>query len=135
MARDGVFFKFFGRVNKIHRTPAGSIFLQAGIAVIMVVSASFDKLLLYIGFTLSLFATLTVVGMMALRIRKPDMTLNYKTFGYPVTPMLFISGNLWIIYYCIKSRPAAALFGLGTIGLGLLVYFYFINRQKQSHEL
>jgi len=135
MARDGVFFKLFGRVNKIHRTPASSIFLQAGIAIIMVVSASFDKLLLYIGFTLSLFAMLTVVGMMVLRIRKPDLPRACKTFGYPVTPLLFISGNLWIIYYCIKSRPVASMFGVGTIGLGILAYLYFYKRGKKCHEI
>ena len=134
MAKDGVFFKFFGRVNKVHKTPAYSIFLQAGIAIIMAVSASFDKLLLYIGFTLSLFAILTVIGMMALRIRKPDLTRTYKTFGYPVTPLLFISGNLWIIYYCIKSRPAASMLGIGTIGLGIVVYLCFCKREKQCRK-
>jgi len=90
MSKDGVFFEIFGKVNNVHRTPAYSIFLQAGIAIIMAVTASFDKLLLYIGFTLSLFAMMTVVGMMMLRIREPDLVRNYKTFGYPVTPLLFI---------------------------------------------
>ena len=129
MAKDDVFFKLFGRVNRIHRTPAWSIFLQAGIAIIMVVSASFDKLLLYIGFTLSLFAMLTVAGMMVLRVRKPDIRRAYKTFGYPVTPLLFISGNLWIIYFCIKSRPVASMLGVGTIVAGILIYL-FLQKEK-----
>jgi len=73
---------------------------------------------------------LTVVGMMLLRIKKPDLKRSYKTFGYPVTPLLFISGNLWIIYFCIKSRPITSLFGLGTIGLGILVYSYFRRNNK-----
>ncbi|MBW1868434.1 MAG: amino acid permease, partial [Deltaproteobacteria bacterium] len=85
MSKDGVFFELFGKVNKIRRTPAYSIFLQAGIAIVMVITATFDKLLLYIGFTLSLFAMLTVLGMMVLRIREPDLVRKYKTFGYPVT--------------------------------------------------
>ena len=125
MSKDGVFFELFGKVNKVHRTPAYSIFLQAGIAIIMVVTASFDKLLLYIGFTLSLFAMLTVVGMMVLRLREPYLLRNYKTFGYPVTPLLFILGNLWIIYFSIKSRPVVSFLGLGTVGLGVCVYLYF----------
>ncbi|MBC2696540.1 MAG: amino acid permease [Desulfobacteraceae bacterium] len=125
MARDGVFFELFGKINGLRQTPVFAILLQAGIAIIMVITASFDKLLLYIGFTLSLCAMLTVVGMMLLRIKKPDLKRSYKTFGYPVTPLLFISGNLWIIYFCIKSRPITSLFGLGTIGLGVLFYTYF----------
>jgi APA family basic amino acid/polyamine antiporter len=135
MSKDGVFFELFGKVDKIRRTPAYSIFLQAGIAIIMVVTASFDKLLLYIGFTLSLFAMLTVVGMMVLRIREPDLVRNYKTFGYPLTPLLFIMGNLWIIYFSIKSRPIVSFLGLGTVGLGVCVYLYFRNNKEQGNEI
>ena len=129
MAKDGVFFNLFGEVDRSHRTPAYSIFLQAGIAIVMVITASFDKLLLYIGFTLSLFAMLTVLGMVVLRFRKPSIERGYKTFGYPVTPLLFILGNVWIIYFSLIRRPVCSLFGLGTIALGLLIYFYFRRRK------
>ena len=83
---------------------------------------------IYIGFTLSFFALLTVMGLM--RIRRADRTNRegYTTWGYPVTPLLFIVGNLWIIIYSIRSRPAAALIGLATIGLGILAYFFFERR-------
>ena len=135
MSRDGVFFGLFGKVNKARRTPAHSIFLQASIAIIMVITASFDKLLLYIGFTLSLFAMLTVAGMVRLRIRQPALTTSYRTPGYPLTPLLFILGNLWIIYFSIKSRPITSLFGLGTIGLGIVVYCYFAHRKEQGNEI
>jgi len=130
MSKDGVFFELFGKINGLRQTPVYAIFLQAVIAIIMVITASFDKLLLYIGFTLSLCAMLTVVGMMLLRIKKPDLKRSYKTFGYPVTPLLFILGNLWIIYFCIKSRPITSLFGLGTIGLGILFYSYFRRKNR-----
>jgi len=135
MAKDGVFFELFGKVNRLHRTPAYAILLQAAIAVVMVVTASFDKLLIYIGFTLALCATLTVAGMILLRITQPALKRDYKTFGYPVTPFLFIIGNLWIIYFSIRSRPIASLFGLGTIGLGILVYLYFSIRKGQNHDV
>ncbi len=130
MARDGVFFNVFGKLTTRHKTPASSIFLQAAIAIFMVVSASFETLLIYIGFTLSLFAMLTVAGLMRLRITSPDTPLPYKTFGYPVTPILFIIGNLWIIFYSIKSRPTAAFFGFGTIAAGIVVYYLFARKQK-----
>jgi len=135
MSRDGVFFELFGNINKVHRTPAYAILLQAAIAVVMVVTASFDKLLIYIGFTLALCATLTVVGMILLRITQPALNRDYKTLGYPVTPFLFILGNLWIIYFSIRSRPIASLFGLGTISLGVLVYLYFSIRRGQNHDV
>jgi basic amino acid/polyamine antiporter, APA family len=130
MSRDRLFFRVFGRLGANRNTPGASIFLQGTIAILMVVSASFDSLLLYIGFTLSLFAMLTVIGLMRIRSRFNLPTGSYRTFGYPLTPLLFILGNLWIIFFSIKSRPITALFGLGTIGLGVLAYLYF-NHRKQ----
>ena len=130
MSKDGVFFEIFAKVNKARGTPTYSIFLQAAIAIVMVVTASFDKLLLYVGFTLSLFATLAVLGMILLRFKKHDLVREYKTFGYPITPLLFISGNLWIVYFAIKSRPVTCLCGLITIGSGLLFYLYFGHKKK-----
>ena len=134
MAKDGVFFDLFGKVNSVRKTPTYSIFLQSGIAILMVITASFDKLLIYIGFTLSLFTMLTVVGMIVLRKTQPSFDRSYKTFGYPITPLLYIMGNLWIIYFSVKSRPVASMFGLVTIGSGLLVYIYF-SRKRKNHEI
>ena len=124
MAKDGLFFEQFGRVTKTHGTPAGSILLQAAIASLMVITSSFEKLLLYIGFTLSLFAMLTVIGMMVLRIRGLHSKSAYKTFGYPVTPILFILFNLWIILFCIKGNPMVSLYGAGTIACGISVFYW-----------
>lgn len=131
MSKDGLFFRLFGKISRSHHTPAYSIFLQAGIAIVMVITASYDKLLLYIGFTLSLAALLTVAGMMLLRGRQTLDGNVYKTFGYPFTPLLFILGNLWIIYFSVKSRPIPALSGLGTIAAGLFVYCLFKRRRDK----
>ncbi len=132
MAKDQVFFQFFSQVNKKRRTPAHSIFLQAGIASIMVITTSFDGLLLYVGFTLSLFALLTVLGLFRIRMKYPELVSQYRTFGYPITPLLFILGNSWIIYFSIKSRPAASICGLLTMGLGMVVYMYFQKSKNKT---
>jgi len=138
MAEDGLFFRGFAMVNDRHKTPARAIFLQAALAMGMVLTTAFDKLLLYIGFTLSLIAMLTVMGLMFLRTRHPLMERPYRTFGYPVPPLLFICGNAWIIYFSIRSRPITCAWGLATIGLGIVVYFFFrkaartIDAQKST---
>ena len=127
MSRDSIFFPLFARVNRKRHTPAASIFLQAAIAVILVLTSTFDALLIYIGFTLSIFAMLAVVGMIRLRFTRPGETrrVGYKTFGYPFTPLLFILGNLWIVVFSIQRRPMSALFSLLTISAGILLYLYF----------
>ena len=133
MARDGVFIKTLAKLREKHQTPAYSIALQGGIAIAMALTASFDKLLIYIGFTLSLFAVLTVCGLIILRRRNHRRHSAYKTWGYPLTPLVFIVGNLWIIFYSIKNKPLTSGWGLGTIALGGLIYIV-ISRLAQSKQ-
>ena len=135
MAKDGVFFENIGNVSRFGRTPGNAIFLQASIAIVMVLTTSFGNLLIYIGFTLSLFAVLTVLGMIRLRVKQPHIQRSYKTFGYPVTPIVFIAGNLWIVYFSIVNRLAASLSGLATIGLGILVFMYFKKKRNHCREI
>jgi APA family basic amino acid/polyamine antiporter len=134
MSRDGIFFRLFGRVRRARRTPAPAIGLQAAIAMVMIVSASYERLLIYIGFTLSLFAMLTVIGLVRLRRNRTGDMPAYHTWGYPLSPLLFILGNLWIIYFSLKSRAAPVVWGIITIAAGLLVYAYF-NRKAPRPEL
>lgn len=131
MSRDGIFFQLFGKVSDLRHTPAHAIGLQAAIAIVMIVSASYDKLLVYIGFTLSLFAMMTVIGLIRVRRDNPDKSPAYRTWGYPLTPLAFIIGNLWIIYFSIKSRPAPVVWGIVTIAVGLGMYFYFYRKQSR----
>ena len=125
MARDSVFPHWFGDVGASHATPGKAIFLQAIIAILMVITSSFDKLLMYIGFTLSIFAMLTVIGLIILRMKNPGLERPYKTFGYPFIPVLFILSNLWIIVSSIKDNPFVLLYGGGTIVAGILIYLYY----------
>jgi APA family basic amino acid/polyamine antiporter len=128
MARDGLFFRKFGLVSERGRTPGYAILLQSGIATFMVLTASFEVLLVYVGFTLGIFTALTVVGLVILRRRVPNHARPYKTFGYPLTPAVFVCGNLWIAGVSIITRPVVSLFGLGTIMAGLLVYRWFASK-------
>jgi basic amino acid/polyamine antiporter, APA family len=127
MARDGAFVNCLARLKGKHQTPAYSIILQGLIAIAMVMTASFDKLLIYIGFTVSLFAMLTVCGLILIRKRNHVPSSAYRTWGYPLTPIVFIAGNLWVIYHSIRSKPLISVFGLITIGVGVLIYL-IINR-------
>jgi len=131
MARDRLFFGRFGQVTRRHGAPAQAILLQGAIAILMVITSSFDKLLLYIGVTLSLFAMLTVIGMMVLRAKGIHLKSPYRTFGYPITPLFFILFNLWMIVFCIKDNPMVSLYSGATIACGVLVFFCFNRQAKQ----
>lgn len=116
MARDGLFFPALARLSGPHHTPRAAILLQAGLAIFLVLTATFEKLLLFIGVTLSVFALLTVLGLFRLRRWHPDSP-GYRTIGYPWTPLVFSAGQLWIIGYFCQANPWVAL----TSGLSILV--------------
>jgi APA family basic amino acid/polyamine antiporter len=130
MAKDGLFFPGISTLREKGATPGNAIFLQAGLALLMVLTASFENLLVFIGFTLSLFSLLTVAGLMVLKRRDPAPNLLYKTWGYPFTAILFILGNLWIILFSILNRPMVSLTGLAAILSGVVFYCFFKRRAR-----
>jgi len=88
--------------------------------------------LTYLGFTLTLFTTLTVLGLFILRFTKPDLPRPFKAWGYPVTPIIFLALNLWIMYFSITTKLVESLAGLGTVLIGLIIFYiskYYSKKQ------
>jgi APA family basic amino acid/polyamine antiporter len=102
--------------------PALAVGLQGLAALVMVLTSSFDALLTYLGITLSLSAGLTVAGVLVLRVREPDLARPYRTWGYPLTPLLFLGLSSWMIVHAVSQRPIVALAGVATVVSGLLLY-------------
>ncbi|MBI4796965.1 MAG: amino acid permease [Deltaproteobacteria bacterium] len=132
MAKDGLFFPGISKLKAERATPGNAILLQAGLALFMVLTASFENLLVFIGFTLSLFSLMAVGGLMVLKWRAPAPDLPYQTWGYPFTALLFILGNLWIILFSIINRPLVSLTGLAAILSGAVFYLVFKRRARRA---
>lgn len=121
MGEDYPKLSFLKKKNK-GNSPVNAIILQTVIALIMVFSVDIDKLLQYIGFTLSLSASMSVLGVIIMRFREPNTERLYKTWGYPLTPILFIILSLWMITYSIIDSPYVFVSGMITILSGLGIY-------------
>jgi basic amino acid/polyamine antiporter, APA family len=127
MGEDFSIFRFLSKKGP-GGAPVYSIALQMGISIGLILTASFDWVMNYIGFTLAIFSSLTVLGVFVLRVREPNLERPYRTWGYPVTPFLFLLINFWMIYFLVTNYKEGATLqvwqaGLITIGSGLLVYF------------
>jgi APA family basic amino acid/polyamine antiporter len=112
--------------------PAAAVLLQGLMALVMVLTASFDALLTYLGVTLSVCAGLTVAGVVVLRRREPALERPYRTWGYPFTPVLFVALSLWMVVYAVTERPVVGLAGLGTIAAGLGLYLVLAPRRSEA---
>jgi APA family basic amino acid/polyamine antiporter len=127
MGEDYVALRFL-RLRSDGGGPATSIALQSALAVLMLLTFSFNGLLTYIGFTLSAMAALTVAGVFVHRRRQPAAARPYRTWGYPVTPAAFVLFSLWMIVQSLAQRPAEALLGGATVAVGLLLYLVVRRR-------
>jgi APA family basic amino acid/polyamine antiporter len=58
-----------------------------------------------------------------LRYRKIGEESRYRTFGYPLTPLIYLSITLWTLVYILVNRPMEGLVGLGLLAAGTCVYF------------
>jgi APA family basic amino acid/polyamine antiporter len=136
IGEDYSIFRILSRKNS-NGIPVIAIASQSLIALILLYSSSFDMIITYISFTLSLFTTLTVLGVFILRYQKPDLERPYKTWGYPVTPAIFLILNCWFLWFVFKGKPVASLVGLGVVALGLVVYFIakFLSKNKEIKSL
>lgn len=114
--------KFFAKKNK-KGIPVIAIVIQSVIALFFIFTSTFEWVLNYLGFVLTLFASLTVLGLFILRYRNPELPRPFKTWGYPVTPAIFILLNLWILYFIVTSKPSVSVAGGITVAAGLIIYF------------
>ncbi|MGE0790778.1 MAG: APC family permease [Sandaracinaceae bacterium] len=111
--------------------PTSAVLLSGVGSCALALTSSFANLLEYIGFTLSVFAWLTVLGVFVLRWRRPDLARPYHVWGYPLTPALFVLGTGWMIVWSVKADPRVPLAGCATILAGALVYG-FVKRASPA---
>ncbi|PPT11225.1 hypothetical protein CKA32_001221 [Geitlerinema sp. FC II] len=131
IGEDFAIFRGLAKKNR-HGTPHFSLWLQLAIAIALIITSTFEAVLTYLGFTLTLSSLLTVLGVFVLRVKRPETPRPYKTWGYPLTPLVFVGISLWILVFVLTSKPVESLAGLGTIALGLPVYFWAAKHQLAS---
>jgi APA family basic amino acid/polyamine antiporter len=124
MARDGVTFNWLAHVHPVYRTPSRAIVAQAVCASVLAATGAYRQLFTRVIYTEWLFFALMAAGLFVLR-RRPGYRPDYRTWGYPAVPLVFIAASLLIVVNQIVREPVEALTGLGIIALGAPVYYVF----------
>jgi basic amino acid/polyamine antiporter, APA family len=102
--------------------PQNALLLQLAIVMVLILTATFEKVLTYVQFSIQLCSFLTVIGLIVLRRTQPDLPRPVRCWGYPVTPLIFICISVWMMTYQMLRQPTESLAGLGTIAIGALLY-------------
>jgi APA family basic amino acid/polyamine antiporter len=108
--------------------PALAILFQLVVASLMLLTRSFEAVLDFIQFALLFCSFFTVLGVIKLRITRPDLPRPYRTWGYPVTPVVFLLMTGFMMYYLLTERPLQSALGILMMFSGLLIYAVFRQR-------
>jgi len=141
MARDGLFFKAVGKLNR-HHVPAWGLWIQGLWAAFYILPRTvktaadgtisygnlYGDLLTYVISAALIFYILTIAGVYVLRVKRPEAERPYRAFGYPVVPALYIIGASVILCVLFIYQTATIWPGLLIVLTGVPVYFLWGRR-------
>jgi APA family basic amino acid/polyamine antiporter len=131
MAKDGLFFKQAGTLNK-NAVPQLALWVQCIAASLWSLSGNYGQLLDMISFVVVVFYMLTIIGIFILRKKRPDAERPYKAVGYPILPIVYIIMGSVFCTLLIIYKPEFTWPGLIIVLLGVPLYYLAIsNRRKQ----
>ncbi len=132
MAADGVFFRSLAHLSPRTRVPVRALVAQAAWASVLVLSGTFDTLTDYVIFAVLIFMGLATTSVFVFRRRLPDVPRPYRTWGYPVVPVLFLLTAAWLIVNTFQTSPRQALAGIGLVALGIPFYWYWTRHDSDT---
>ena len=113
--------RFLAKMND-DGIPSTAIYLQSALAIIFILSSTFESILIFAGFTLALNSFATVLAVFVLRWKQPQLDRPYKTFLFPLPPIIYLALTGWTLWFVLMNRPVEVLFSFAIIGSGLIVY-------------
>jgi APA family basic amino acid/polyamine antiporter len=133
MAEDGLFFKKIAEVHPKFRTPINAIIAQSGWSIVLLLFwGTFEDLITYTVSVEWIFFTLAAIGIFIFRKKLKNADRPYKTFGYPVTPLIFICINTWFVINIMIRKPLHMGMGIAFLILGIPVYLFFKKKNAQQ---
>ena len=131
MGEDHWLLRLMGRKN-FHGIPTNAIVLQLLIVNLLLLTRSFESVVQYTQFSLLLCSLFTVLGVIVLRITRPELARPYRVWAYPLPPIIFATITIWMMFYLLRWKTTESLAGLATAVVGLLLYFCALKRPHRS---
>lgn len=121
MGQDTRALAYFAR-STADGVPLRGLIAQLVVVIALILTSTFDKVLTCVQFGLQLASFATVLGLIVLRVREPDLPRPYRCWGYPFTPLLFLAISAWMMIYVALDKPWETAAGMGLIALGSVLF-------------
>ena len=128
MARDGMISPWLARLHPRNAVPARAIVFQSLWASLLILSGTFEQLLVYSGLVLSLFLALTLSTIFRIRRTTVVNPHQYRAPLYPFLPAALVIGAFTLVIYSLVQRPAESLYGAATVLSGIPLYYFWRRR-------
>ena len=130
MARDGVLPRWLAGVHPRFLTPVPSLVVQGMISIALTWISTepswkdtYSRLFTYVVLSEFVFYAMSCGAVLRLRHKAAALVRPYRTWGYPVTPIVFILFSLWLVINTAREQPRDAAAGAALILAGLPIYF------------
>ncbi len=132
MARDGVFFQRLASIHPRFGTPAFAIVALAVWSAVLALSGTFEQLLTYVVFAGWIFYGLGAMAVFVYRRRQPDAIRPFRTPGYPVTPVLFVTSAAALVLSTLVAQPVRGAVGLAAVLIGTPAFYLWRARRRSA---
>ena len=122
MAVDGLAFRWVAYIHPVYRTPSRAIVAQGVWSAVLAATGAYQALFTRVIYTEWLFFAAMAAGLFVLR-RRHDYTPAYRTWGYPVVPLVFTTASLAVVANQIYRQPYESAVGLGLVAIGIPIYY------------
>jgi amino acid transporter len=123
MADRGLFFQSIARVSPRFQSPSVAIWLATALGVVYVLLNDFQQLADKFILGIWPFYALAVGAVFVLRRTRPDLPRPYRTWGYPVVPLLFLLASVGMVVNALVTDPVNTGITFGIILAGVPAYF------------
>lgn len=123
MARDGLLPPLFAETGPKGGAPVKSIWLQSTWATALILTGTFEQLVIYSGFVLTIFSALAVTSVVALRRLEPELPRPFRVPWYPLPPALYLAFAGVIVAYTLTERPWESFYAIVTVLAGAPLYW------------
>ena len=133
MAKDGIFFPKLAEVHPRWRTPVNAILVQSGWSIFLLLFwGTFENLIEYVTFMDWVGLMLVGTAIFVFRRKRPQAERGYRTWGYPVTPLIFVILCGLFLLFTLVGRPVQAGAGLVVALAGWLAYRFYFSVRRTS---